>query len=143
MRPRFFTAHLALPTGLDEVFQVLQNGQAAATPREHTAALDIFEHADRFEVLVDLPGVNKEDVKLSLEGDRLEIRGERPAQAETEETSRRYRRTERWTGAFSRSLTLPSTVDGSRVQAKLVDGVLHLVLPKRDEEKPRNIPIGG
>jgi HSP20 family protein len=105
--------------------------------------LDIFEHDDRFEVWLDLPGVNREDVKLSLENETLRITGERPAQAVTEETSRHFRRTERWTGTFARSLSLPASVDAARIEAKLADGVLKLVLPKRDQAKPRSIPING
>jgi HSP20 family protein len=136
MFPRIFA--LTNTNGIDELFRAFEPKPAAvATP------LDIFEHDDRFEVWLDVPGIAREDVKLSLDGETLKIQGERPAQAVTEESSRHYRRTERWTGNFSRSLTLPNTVDGSRIEAKLQDGVLKVVLPKRDQAKPRQIQING
>ncbi len=140
MIPRIFA--LTNPNGIDELFRTFarENGRETAQTCVSTP-LDIIEHADRFEVWLDLPGVAREDVKLSLEDDTLRIQGERPAQAVTEETSRNFRRTERWTGSFARSLTLPGSVDGTRIEAKLADGVLRLVLPKRDQAKPRTIPI--
>jgi HSP20 family protein len=143
MFPRFFA--LTNPNGVDELFRTFARdlGTEAQAQSAISTPLDIFEHADRFEVWLDLPGVAREDIKLSLENDTLRIQGERPAQAVTEETSKNFRRTERWTGSFARSLTLPSSVDGSRIEAKLTDGVLKLVLPKRDQAKPRNIPILG
>ncbi len=132
MFPRFFA--LANTNGVDELLRGFE-------PRPATTPLDIHEHDDRYEVWLDVPGVNKEDIKLSLEGETLTIQGERPAQAVTEESSRHFRRTERWTGSFSRSLTLPGTVDASRIEAKLEEGVLKVVLPKRDQAKPRQITI--
>jgi HSP20 family protein len=132
MLPRFLA--LTHTNGIDELLRGFE-------PRAATTPLDIYEHDDRFEVWLDVPGVNKEDIKLSLEGETLRIQGERPARAETEQTNRHFRRTERWSGRFSRSLTLPSTVDGSRIEAKLEEGVLKVVLPKRDQAKPRDITI--
>lgn len=143
MRPRMWNASFSLPGNLDEIFQLLENGKAPKAPVEHALPLDIFEHADRFEVWLDVPGINREDVKLSLEGETLKIQGERPAQAVTEESSQKFRRTERWTGSFSRSLTLPASIDATRIEAKLQDGVLRLTLPKLDQVKSRTIPING
>jgi HSP20 family protein len=149
MRPRFYAVNNQ--NGLEHVLRTLagelapeQSAQTAAkTAAPAITPLDIFEHAERFEVWLDVPGVNKEDVKLSLEGETLRVQGERPAQAVTEATSKNFRRTERWTGPFSRTITLPNTVDGSRIEAKLEDGVLRIVLPKRDQAKARSIPITG
>jgi HSP20 family protein len=143
MFPRIFA--LTNPNGVDELFRTFARDLGPETAKQTAIStpLDIFEHDDRFEVWLDLPGVSREDVKLSIENDTLRIQGERPAQAVTEEASRHFRRTERWTGSFSRTLTLPSSVDGARIEAKLADGVLKLVLPKRDQAKPRQIVING
>jgi HSP20 family protein len=105
------------------------------------APIDVQEHEDRFECFLDVPGVAREDLKLSLADDTLRIQGERPAAAVTEQQSRYFRRAERWAGSFSRTLTLPSTVDASRVEAQLKDGVLKLVLPKKEQAKARSIQI--
>jgi HSP20 family protein len=142
MRPRFYTFNGK--NGLDQVLRTLAQDLVPATataPAPTATPLDIFEHEDRFEVWVDLPGVAREDVKVSLEGDALRVQGERPAQAVTEASSQCFRRTERWTGSFARTITLPNTVDGARIEAKLQDGVLRIVLPKRDQAKARTIAI--
>lgn len=147
MNPRLWNHFdVASPSTLAELENVLQafNGRAVeetARPTSHAAPIDVNELEDRFECYLDLPGIAKEDLKISLEDSTLVVHGERPAQAVTEQTSKLFRRTERWTGAFSRTLTLPSSVDGLRVEAQLKDGVLKLVLPKREQAKARTIQI--
>jgi HSP20 family protein len=111
-------------------------------PQPYAAALDIYEEADRFEVWLDLPGFSQNEVKVELEGDTLTIKGERPARAESANENL-FRRVERWSGQFSRTLTLPNTVDTTRVDANLKDGVLRLVLAKREQAKPRQISISS
>src|SRR5689334_1351802 len=118
MIPRILS--LTQPANLDELFRTFAPEYLPArTEQRSPTPLDIYEHDDRFEVWLDVPGVTREDLKLSLENETLTIQGERPAQAVTEESSRHFRRTERWTGGFSRTLTLPGSVDGTRIEAKL------------------------
>jgi HSP20 family protein len=142
MMPRIYT--LTNPAGIDELFRSFTQNmtpERTATPAPTTTPLDIFENKDAYEVYLDLPGVRREDVKLSLENETLTISGERLGRAVCEESAKLFCRTERWTGAFSRSLTLPNTVDATRIEAKLTDGILKVTLPKRDQAKPRTIPI--
>jgi HSP20 family protein len=100
---------------------------------------DVFEDKDALKILVELPGVKKEDVKLSLENQTLTIRGEKKQVAE--EKTKRVHRYERTYGAFERSFALPNTVDPERVQAAFTDGLLTVTLPKVERARPREIPV--
>jgi len=105
-------------------------------------AVDIFETAQKDVVVkMDLPGVKKEAIKVSFENNVLSVEGERPAGAD--EATELFHRTERGTGAFRRSFTLPTTVDGLRIDASHQDGVLTIKLPRREESRPRTIPVNG
>ena len=104
--------------------------------------VDIFETADHDVVVkLEVPDVKREDISLTLEDNVLTIAGERKAPVNVKEDE--YRRRERIFGAFSRSFTLPASVDGGRVQAAYADGVLTITLPQRAEAKPRQIAIEG
>ena len=102
-------------------------------------AVDIVEKENEFEVRVELPGMKKDDVKITLVDDVLTIRGEKKQQAETKEEN--YHRSERSYGMFQRSFTLPSSVKGEKIEATYVDGLLSLTLPKKEEAKSREIEV--
>ncbi len=102
-------------------------------------AVDIREEDDAFLVDVDVPGLAAEDVNVDVEKNVLTIRGER--KVEKEENEGTYRRVERQYGSFSRSFTLPETVDADDISADLKDGVLALRLPKKDAPTPRSIAV--
>ena len=102
-------------------------------------AVDIREEDDAFLVDVDVPGLAAEDVNVDVEKNVLTIRGER--KVEKEESEGTYRRVERQYGSFSRSFTLPETVDADDISADLKDGVLALRLPKKDAPTPRSIAV--
>lgn len=104
-----------------------------------TPACDIFEGKDQLKIVVELPGVKPEDVKLSIENNLLTIRGEKKQVAE--ETSDRVHRYERIYGQFERAFALPSTVDADRVEAQFENGVLTVLLPKVERARPREIPV--
>lgn len=104
-----------------------------------TPPTDIFEDADGLKILVELPGLRPEDVKLTVENLTLTIRGEKKQVAEEQTT--KVHRYERSYGAFERSFALPSTVDVERVVAKFEHGVLTVTLPKAEKAKPRNIEV--
>ena len=103
-------------------------------------AVDIFEN-EQGEIVMkaELPGLTKEDIDLRVENNTLTIRGERKRSQEIQEE--RYHRVERIYGAFTRSFSLPATVDATRVTADYRDGVLSVVLPVREEAKPRQIQV--
>jgi HSP20 family protein len=102
-------------------------------------AVDIRENADGLKLSVDLPGLRKEDVTITLENNVLTISGERKLQDEQRNDT--FHRLERAYGAFTRSFTLAPTVQSDRVEANFVDGVLEITLPKVEESKPRRIAI--
>ena len=100
---------------------------------------DIFEEADGIRIMLELPGLKPEDVKLTLENATLTIRGEKKQVAE--ESTTKVHRYDRSYGAFERSFSLPSTVDGERVTAKFENGVLTVWVPKAEKAKPREIQV--
>jgi HSP20 family protein len=101
--------------------------------------VDIEERADEFIVRADLPGVSQKDVKVSLLGDTLTIRGER--KAETEKKEGTAHRIERVYGSFERSFTLGSSVRADQVKASYKDGVLEIRVPKAEEARLREIQV--
>ena len=102
--------------------------------------MDIKENDDSYMILADLPGVAKDDIEVRLENGVLSISGEKRVDKETGKGTRNHR-TERFHGSFSRRFTLPSAVDADRVNADYKDGVLHLAIPKVEEEKRKAIDI--
>lgn len=111
----------------------------AATVAAWTPAVDIHETKDHYEVNVELPGVRKDDVKITLESNVLTISGEK--KEERDEKNADYRRVERAYGSFYRSFTLPSTVKSDKIEAAYKDGVLNVVIPKAEEAKPKQIEV--
>ncbi len=104
-----------------------------------TPAVDISEHDGEYVVKVELPGVAKDDVKLTLESNILTIRGEKKQEKESKEEN--YHRIERSYGSFQRSFTLPTTVKGDKIDAVYKDGILTVSLPKAEEAKPKQIEV--
>jgi HSP20 family protein len=102
--------------------------------------VDIFETAGRDLVIkVELPDVNREDVEVTVEHNTLTLRGEKKLPAEVKEEQ--FRRVERRYGTFTRSFTLPNTVDAGKVSAEFKNGVLTVKLPFKEEAKPRTINV--
>jgi HSP20 family protein len=102
-------------------------------------ALDLSETPDAYFVELAVPGLKPEDLNVTIENGVLTISGEVKQASESKE--RNYHRVERRYGRFSRSMTLPTTVRGDAVEAKLESGVLHLSIPKAEEVKPRKITV--
>jgi HSP20 family protein len=103
-----------------------------------TPALDLYQNADNVIAVVELPGMRKEDIGISLHDGTLTIAGERQATAGEGENAER---TERFTGKFRRSVTLPTRVDSGKVAAAYKDGILTVTLPKAEEAKPKKIAV--
>lgn len=102
-------------------------------------AVDIKEDKKQFVILADLPGVDKNDINISMENNILTIKGSRPEETKGEQIS--YCRTERIRGNFHRQFTLPDTADESKIEAKVQKGVLEIIIPKKETAKPRLIQI--
>jgi HSP20 family protein len=101
--------------------------------------VDIYETPNELVVKADLPDVNEKDIDVHVENNLLTIRGERKFEKSVSEES--YLRVERTYGAFSRSFSLPNTVNAEAIGAEYKNGVLTVNLPKREESKPRQVKV--
>ncbi len=104
-------------------------------------AVDVRENENEYKIVAELPGLTRDDVKISVTDNIVTIRGEK--KAETEEKSENWHQMERTYGAFERSFTLGTSVDASGVKARFESGVLNITLPKSQEARPREIRIEG
>ena len=102
-------------------------------------AVDIYETPNELVVKADLPDVNEKDIDVRVENNLLTIRGERKFEKSVSEEN--YLRVERTYGAFSRSFSLPNTVNAEAIGAEYKNGVLTVTLPKREESKPRQVKV--
>jgi HSP20 family protein len=102
-------------------------------------AVDIYETPNELVVKADLPDVNEKDIDVRVENNLLTIRGERKFEKSVSEEN--YLRVERTYGAFSRSFSLPNTVNAEAIGAEYKNGVLTVNLPKREESKPRQVKV--
>jgi HSP20 family protein len=103
-------------------------------------ALDLYETDDNLVVETSLPGINPDDVDISIVGNTLTIKGETKHEAEKEEKGRYHYRERRY-GAFRRSIILPTGVNTDAAEAVFEKGVLKLTLPKVEEAKPKRIQV--
>lgn len=101
--------------------------------------VDIKETKDDFIITAEVPGMSKDDIKISLSNNTLTIKGEK--KQEKKEEDHNYHRIERRFGSFSRSFTLDAPVEADKIKATCKDGILTIVLPKKEESKPKEIPI--
>jgi len=104
-------------------------------------AVDIQENENNFVICADLPGVEKDNIDVSMENNQLAIKGER--NQIKEENHKGFIRTERVSGTFYRRFTLPETADGDNITAKMEKGVLEVTIPKKEVAKARSISISG
>jgi HSP20 family protein len=102
-------------------------------------AINILEKDDSMQITADLPGLNPEDVEVTVEQGVLNIRGERKFEDAAEGET--FHRVERLYGVFERNFTLPNSIDTDKIEAKFNNGVMVLTLPKREESKPRSVKI--
>jgi HSP20 family protein len=102
-------------------------------------AVDIYETPNELVVKADLPDVNEKDIDVRVENNLLTIRGERKFEKSVSEEN--FLRVERTYGAFSRSFSLPNTVNAETIGAEYKNGVLTVTLPKREESKPRQVKV--
>jgi HSP20 family protein len=131
---------------LDEAFAGLPFGeQGSVITSTWFAPTDVSEDENSLRITMELPGVEPDDVRLSLENNVLTIRGEKKQQAE--ENNERIHRFERTFGMFERTFVLPNTVDPEKIEARYENGVLFVSIPKAERAKPReirvNAPAGG
>ncbi len=115
---------------------------SARITRAWTPAVDIRENGNGFVISADLPGVEPDDIEVTMEGGTLTIRGDRKIETRDEHDDG-YRRVERRRGSFLRRFTLPEVADAERVSARGKDGVLEVTIPKKAALTPKRIPIAA
>jgi HSP20 family protein len=116
-----------------------ESGQDVIRKGDWSPRVDIMETEDEFVIKAEIPEVNKEDVKVTVENGVLMLHGER--KQEKEEKGKTFHRIERHYGAFNRSFTLPDTVDQESIKASFKDGMLSIRLQKSKEARPKAIDV--
>jgi HSP20 family protein len=127
---------------MNRLFEDAGRGWRSDEPTATTTwspAVDIFETEGEIVVKAELPGMERKDITLNLEKNVLTLKGERRFEKDTKEDN--YHRIERSYGTFSRAFSIPATVDEENIRADYKDGVLKIVLPKKEQSKPKQIRI--
>jgi HSP20 family protein len=135
-----------MPRLQDEINRLFGNARendSSSATATWIPPVDIHEYTDRFELYVDLPGVDPGRVELTLDGGILTLAGDRIEQPSKPDQGIQARRTERGSGHFHRRFVLPDTADGEKVNASGKNGVLTVTIPKQVKALPRRIQIGG
>jgi len=113
---------------------------AAEQKENWIPAVDVLEKDNNLILRADLPGLSEKQIDLKLEGNTLTLKGER--QMEKEDKKNNYHRVESFYGSFTRSFSLPETVDLEKISADYKNGVLTITIPQKPEVRPREIPVG-
>ncbi len=109
------------------------------TTSSFAPAVDVYEDEHKVSLKIEVPGIDEKDIDVRVENNTLTVHGER--KIEKEEKEENYRRVERQYGSFTRTFTLPQTVDTENVSATYDKGVLKIALPKKAEAKPKQIKV--
>ena len=112
---------------------------SAATNGTWHPNVDVYETENSYVLKADLPGVNKEDIKIDINNGALTLKGEKKFEEKTEKDN--YMRIERSYGSFTRTFALSDKVDSENIKAGYKDGVLEVTLPKKEEAKPKEIKV--
>jgi HSP20 family protein len=128
-----------LQSRLNQLFADAARGTDELTTAGFVPPVDIYEDEHSVSLKLEVPGIEEKDLDVRVENQTLTVRGER--RFEKEEKEENFHRIERRYGAFSRSFTLPTTVDSERIEADYVNGVLHVRLAKKAEAKPKQIKV--
>jgi HSP20 family protein len=124
----------------EQVNRLFENGRSDNSALTTWApAVDIYETENELVLKADLPDINEKDLDIRIENNMLTVRGERKFEQNVKEDN--YLRVERTYGAFSRSFSLPSTVNNEAIKADYKNGVLTVEMPKRAESKPKQVKV--
>ncbi len=116
-----------------------REGAEALTNTSFAPPVDVYEDEHNVTLKIEVPGIDEKDIDVRIENNTLTVHGER--KFEKEEKEENYRRVERQYGSFTRTFTLPNTVDQDSVQANYDKGVLKVTLAKKAEAKPKQIKV--
>lgn len=139
VRDPFWKEFNSLSNRFNRMFDVAPREENTDFLGAWSPAVDIYDKGGEVVIHAELPGMKKEDIDVRVENNVLTIRGKKERNEEVKEEG--YFRTERSYGTFSRSFSLPTTVDVSKIGAQYKEGVLTLSLPKAEEAKPRQIDV--
>ena len=142
-RQDYWSVMPRLQDEINRLFGNVRENDSSSATATWIPPVDIHEYTDRFELYVDLPGVDPSKVELTLDGGILTLSGERIEQLAKPGEDPQARRTERGVGSFHRRFVLPDTVDGEKVNATGKNGVLTVTIPKQAKAMPRRIQIGA
>jgi HSP20 family protein len=141
--PRRTSPLRSLQDEVNRLFESVFPGQMSESDEPTSTVwsprMDLMETDDHYRMRVDLPGISKDDVSVTVEDNRLTVRGERRDESRTEKEN--VVRMERTFGTFYRSLRLPKSVNESKIKATFTDGVLSVEIPKTEKSKPKKIKI--
>ena len=128
---------------LNRLFDDLSEGAQALSPFRTRAfpAINVWEDNENLYAEVEVPGLTLEDLDVHVIGGELSIKGSYEESVESSDA--RVHRQERWSGSFTRALTLPAEIDTDKVEATLKDGVLNITMPKADVARARKIAVKG
>jgi HSP20 family protein len=132
-----------LQDDINRLFSGWSTEDSSGVTADWIPAVDINEFDDRFQLFVDVPGVDPKDVEITLEAGVLTITGNRYLQAEKSDETIVRHRTERGTGRFYRRVILPESVDADKVKAMDRHGVLEISIPKQAKAQPRRIKVAA
>jgi HSP20 family protein len=128
---------------INRLFGTMSENESSSATAAWVPPVDIYEYNDRFELYVDLPGVDPSKVDLTLEDGVLTLSGERTNEGAARQAEIQYRRCERIHGNFHRRFVLPDTADSQGVNASGKNGVLTVTIAKHAKAMPRRIQITG
>ncbi len=131
----------ALQHRMNRLFEEQQygNGEETMTTSAFVPPVDIYEDQHGIQLKLEVPGIDEKDLDIKVENNVMTVTGERKFEKEQKEEN--FHRIERRYGSFTRSFTLPNTVDTEKIQADYSNGVLNIHLAKREEAKPKQIKV--
>jgi HSP20 family protein len=124
---------------VERLNHMFSNLYGEALSRAWMPPVDIYDTAHEVVIKAELPDVKREDISVTFENNVLTLRGER--RFESDVPREQFQRAERFYGSFSRTFTIPATIDASQISAAYKDGVLTIRLPQREEAKPKQIAV--
>lgn len=134
-----FRDMLSLRADMDRLFNSLFGRGPGEKEGFWAPIVDIEEDNENIMVKAEIPGMKKEEIKVSVQGNMLTITGERKQESEVKDKT--YHRVERSYGKFSRTISLPTDVETDKVKASYKDGILNITLPKPEAIKPKHIDV--